>query len=179
MNWLSAVRWEANSGATAAAQAELPAAEYQVKAAFLYKFAGFVEWPDGLMGAANAPLTIGVAGADALTVELQQVVQGRTVNEHPVVVRKLKTGDPLAGIHILFVGRAEASSPRQLQAWVQQRPVLLVTEYEGALEHGSMINFVVVERRVRFEIGLDAAEKNSLRLSSRLLAVAHKVAGSP
>ncbi len=162
------------------AQGELPAAaEYQIKAAFLYKFAGFVEWPEGLLGNAGEPLTIGVAGADLLAAELQQAVQGRTVNERPVAVRKLKAGDPLAGVHILFVGRGEAASPRQLQAWVQLRPVLLVTESEGALEHGSMINFVVVERRVRFEIALDAAEKSSLRLSSRLLAVAYKVVGSP
>lgn len=155
-------------------------AEYQVKAAFLYKFAGYVEWPPGAIGPPEAPFTIGVMGAETLEAELLQVVNGRILNGRNVVVRRLKPGEPLAGVHMLFVGQADATTPSRLQQLRQQRPVLIVTEAEGALERGSMVNFVIVERHVRFEIALETAERSGLRLSSRLLAVASKVsAGAP
>lgn len=156
--------------------------EYQVKAAFVYKFAGYVVWPEGALGSPETPFTIGVVGSDALTDELTQIVGDRQLNERSVSVRKLKVGDSLANVRMLFVGHAAALSASQLQHWTQQRPLLVVTESEGMVEQGgSMINFIVVERRVRFEISLDAVEKSGLRLSSRLLAVAHKVtaAGTP
>ena len=148
--------------------------ESQVKAAFLYKFTGYVEWPEGAFASADAPLNIGVIGADALAAELEQVVAGRKANDRPVLVRRLKPEDSLKGLQIVFIGQ---STPPHLRPWPG---LLVVTESEGALAQGSVINFVLVERRVRFEISLDAAEKNGLRLSSRLLAVAEKViTGTP
>ena len=164
------------------AQTEAPSqgAEYQVKAAFLYKFAGYVQWPDKAAGPPDAPFTFGVAGADALADELAQLVEGRTLTGRTVAVQKLKPGGSLDGVHVLFLGKGDPASISGLRQWVKQRPVLIVTESEGALERGSMINFVLAERRVRFEIALDAAEKGGLRMSSRLLAVAQKVsAGGP
>ena len=164
-------------GACAQCFAQGPAqgAEYQVKAAFLYKFAGYVEWPDGAFESVELPFTFGVLGAEALADELTRVVEGRTLNGRSVAVQRLKLGASLVGVHVLFVGQGSAMPMAPLQQWVQQRPVLVVTESEGALERGSMINFVLAERRVRFEIAPDTAEKNGLRLSSRLLAVAQKV----
>lgn len=172
--WLGVSSW-------CAAQGGGQGAEYQVKAAFLYKFAGYVEWPDEAGGAVDAPFTIAVLGSEPLVEELQQVVRGRTLADRSVAVRRLKLGDSLTGVRVLFLGKAETPPPDQLRQWTHQRPVLVVSESEGALHAGSMINFVIVERRVRFEIALDTAEANGLRLSSRLLAVAQKVlaAGAP
>lgn len=162
------------------AQGSGQGAEYQVKAAFLYKFAGYVEWPKDVIGPAEMPFTIGVLGSEPLAAELLHVVSGRTLSDRSITVRRLRPGESLVGVHVLFLGGGEALSPDQLRHWTQQRPVLVVTESEGALGRGSMINFVIVERRVRFEIALDAAEMSGLRLSSRLLAVAQKVlAGAP
>lgn len=165
------------SGVECRAQAEPAAGEHAVKAAFLYRFAGYVDWPASAFAGAAAPLTIGVVGAEPLRTELQEVVRGRVVADRSVEVRKLAPGEPLAGVHILFLGRAEAGRVGALRSWLQDAPVLIVTEADGALAQGSMINFVVLDRRVRFEIALDAAEKHGLRLSSRLLAVAQKVTG--
>jgi hypothetical protein len=159
----------------AQAQAPSQGAEYQVKAAFLYRFAGYVQWPDGATGPADAPFTFGVLGADALADELAQLVEGRTLNGRPVAVQRLRPSGSLDGVHVLFVGQGDAASVSGLRQWVRQRPLLIVTESEGALERGSMINFVLVERHVRFEIALEAAEKSGLRMSSRLLTVAQKV----
>jgi hypothetical protein len=158
-----------------AQSADEAAAERQIKAAFIYKFAGYVDWPDDALGAPSTPFTIGVLGAEAMAVELTQAVAGRTVQDRAVVVRKLKAGDPLGDVSILFVGQADTPRLKTLLATVPTRPMMVVTEAEGALAQGSTINFLLVDRRVRFEISLASAEKSGLRLSSRLLAVAHKV----
>ena len=154
--------------------------ELRVKAAFLYQFAGYVEWPANASPQPGAPITIAVLGADSLATELSQVVTGRTVGGRAVTVRRVKPGESLTGVHILFIGRAENERLSQLAQASQPRAILTVTETDGALTKGSMINFVLVDRRVRFEVALDSAEKGGLRLSSRLLAVAQLVrSGTP
>ena len=156
--------------------AEDPGAlEQRVKAAFLYQFASYVEWPGQAFAQADTPVTIAVMSADMLAAELKQLVTGRSVGGRPVLVRQVKPGESLAGVHILFIGSSESGRLAQLAQSPKPRPMLTVTESDGALTQGSMINFVIVDRRVRFEVGLDSAEKNGLRLSSRLLAVAQQV----
>ena len=163
-----------------AAQDDAQAVEHQVKAAFLYKFAGYVKWPESADARPDAPFTIGVIGADAIAAELVEAVAGRKLEDRNIAVKRLKAGEPLAGIQILFVGRSEAARLNQLLQAAQPRSILVVTESEGALAQGSVINFVMADRRVRFEISLDSAEKSRLKLSSRLLAVAQQVrTGTP
>jgi hypothetical protein len=156
------------------------ALEHRVKAAFLYKFAGYVDWPAAAFAGADMPITFGVIGSEPLAAELAAVVAGRTINNRNLAVRRLKAGESLAGVHILFVGTAESSRLGQLARSAQPHAVLTVSESDGALDQGSMINFIVSDRRVRFEVALDSAEKSGIRLSSRLLAVAQQVrTGNP
>ncbi|HUF80865.1 MAG TPA: YfiR family protein [Burkholderiales bacterium] len=162
-------------GWSASATEEAPALEHRVKAAFLYQFAGYVEWPPNSFERADTPVTIAVVGAEPLAAELGQMTVGRTVGGRRVSVRQVKAEDSLAGVHILFIGRAESARLSQLARTAQPRSILTVTESDGALEQGGMINFVIVDRRVRFEVALDTVEKGGLRLSSRLLAVAEQV----
>ena len=159
----------------ARAQEDTALAEARVKAAFLYKFVGYIDWPVTAFARPDTPVTIAILGADALAAELSRTVAGRTVNDRPVLVRRLKAEDTLDGVHVLFVGRAESARLPQVAKSAQSRSILTVTESEGALAQGSIINFVLAERRVRFEIALDSAEKSRLKLSSRLLAVAQQV----
>ena len=166
-------------GGSAWAQEDAAQLEVRVKAAFLYKFISYIDWPAASFAKPDTPVTIGVVGADPLAAELAQAVAGRTANDRPVAVRRLKAGESLDGVHILFVGKAENARLAQLAQAAQQRSILTVTESDGALAQGSVINFVVAERRVRFEIALDSAEKSRLRLSSRLLAVAQQVRTGP
>lgn len=149
--------------------------EYQLKAAYLYKFAGYVEWPASALPQGDMPIAIGVIAADELAAELGRLLPGRSINGHPLELRRLKPGDPLTGLHMLFVGRAEAARLKQLLAPAQALPMLTVTESEGALGQGSIINFVQVDRYVRFEIALWPADRGGLKLSARLLAVAQQV----
>jgi hypothetical protein len=164
----------------AAAADDARALEERVKAAYLYRFAEYVEWPESTFARRDAPVTIGVLGSETLADELAQAVVGRTVNDRPVAVKRLKPGEPLTGVHVLFIGKAESARLNQLAQGAQPRSILTVTESDGALARGSVINFVVADRRVRFEISLESAEKSKLKLSSRLLAVAQQVrTGTP
>ncbi len=153
-----------------------PAAlERKVKAAFLYKFLGYTEFPASAFSDANAPLVIGVAGSDELVAELSRIVAGRSVQGRPVHVRSVRDSEAPAGIHLLFVAGADATRVRSVIKSVQPAPVLLVTETESGLQQGSAINFKIVEERVRFDVSLEAAERHNVKLSSRLLTVANHV----
>jgi hypothetical protein len=156
------------------AAAQVASTEVQIKAAFLYKFGGFVEWPAGAFAGAATPFTIGVLGAEAVAAELERITAGRTVQNRPVSVRRVKRGESSAGLHVLFVGREEAARLAETLSAAKSEALLVVTESENALAQGSAINFVA-EDRVRFDVALPAAERGQLRISSRLLAVARKV----
>jgi hypothetical protein len=149
--------------------------ERNVKAAFLYKFLGYVDYPESAMPGAGEPLVIGVLGADNVADELGRITVGRSMNGRPVVVRKLRHGEAPGKVHMLFIGDDDVADMERALASVRQAPVLTVTETGRALRQESVINFRVIDERVRFEVSLDAAEINKLKLSSRLLAVAYKV----
>jgi hypothetical protein len=148
--------------------------ERRVKAAFLYKFLGYAEFPAGAFADAASPVVIGVAGADDLAAELARIVSGRTVNNRPIVVRVLREHELGTPVHLLFLGGADGGRVgRMVRA--AGNALLVVTECEGGLQLGSAINFRVVDERVRFDVALDAAERNGIKLSSRLLTVANRV----
>jgi hypothetical protein len=153
--------------ALAAAQAE-----HEVKAAFLVRFLGFVEWPEGAFARPESPIVIGVLGSDEVLAALQDSTAGRIVQARPVAVRRLKEGEPLNGVHLVFVGRPASSALPRLG---NPPGVLVVAETEGGLDRGATINFVRREGRVRFEVALDSAERQGLRISSRMLSVAQNV----
>ena len=155
------------------AAAQPAVSEAGVKAAYLYKFLAYVEWPATALPAAGAPFVIGVVEADAVHADLVLAVSDRQLNGHPVVARKLGGDDSLDGVHALFIGRG-ASRARWLER-AKGRPLLLVTDAAQGLEGGSMINFVASDGRVRFEASQAAAEGAGLRLSARLLMVAERV----
>ena len=154
--------------------------ERRVKAAFIYKFAGYVEWPDSAFAASDAPITIGVLGDDAMAVELVQAAGGRAIDTHPVTVRRIRDVEGAAGLHVLFVSQAERGRLAALRNAPSQ-PLLIITESDKALDQGSVVNFVISEGRVRFEVALDNAERRNLKLSARLLTVAQfvRMGGAP
>jgi hypothetical protein len=152
--------------------------ESAVKAAFLYKFGSFVEWPAGSFKSPQEPLVIGVLGDEAVAEELEQLAAGRSVEGRPLRLRTLKDGEAPGPVHILFVGSMRQQKLRDLLA-ATPGPVLVVTQQEGALQAGSVINFVADGARVRFDASLASAEVRDLKLSARLLAVARSVEGRP
>jgi hypothetical protein len=144
-----------------------------VKAAFLFNFGSYVEWPADAMDADD--LVIGVVGADSIARELRRLLPGRTVENRRVHARALRPSDSLDDIHILYIGRATEKETTELIERAAQGSVLVITDTPEGMKPGSMINFVIENRRVRFEISPSAAERARLKLSSRLLSVAIRV----
>lgn len=175
---LAAVLWCASAAVLAQTSALRPAgpSEDNVKAAYLLRFLNYVEWPAASLGGADAPFVVGVANDESVLAELQRQAIGRSVNRRPVTVRRVNAGDSLAGLHVLFIGaRNERARQAALLHQVYATPVLAVTESEGALELGSMINFRLVDERLRFEVALEPVKRSGLELNSRLLSVASAV----
>jgi hypothetical protein len=178
-------RWRAIAGrwccmlmllfASSSAWADGGLVERQVKAAYLFKFASFVEWPEGSFASPGAQLTIGVAGNDALAEQLDYVVSGRSINGHSVAVRRVRRGDKLAGIHILFVGGSDRAATADLLEAARSSSVLTVTETPESFALGSMVNFVINDEKVRFEVALRNVNAGHLRISARMLSVATRV----
>jgi hypothetical protein len=159
----------------AAPQALDGVTDVQVKAAYLYKFGAFVEWPAQAFAAPEAPFVIGVAGAEAVAAELERIVAGRSVHGRSVSVRRVGRGDALTGLHVLFVGDRQGALLGKLRESAQPVAVLVVTEAAEGVPKGSAINLVPIDNRLRFDIAPRAAERAQLRISARLLAVARRV----
>jgi len=161
----------------ACAQGELQRAEYQVKAAFLCKFGNYVEWPAQPAAGAETPFGIGAFASDAVFDELTRAAAGQTVNGRRIAVRRLARGEPLDGLAIVFVARSHANLLAETLAAAKGQPILTVSESEQGTAVASIVNFVIVADKVKFDIALPQAEQSNLKISARLLAVARSVAG--
>lgn len=167
-------------GVPALAQADATGLERKIKAAFLYRFLAYTEFPASAFANAAAPLVIGVVDADQLATELGRLVTGRTVKARRIAVKVFREHETPFGVHLLFVGGTDHARVRSVLTSAPAAPMLLVTEAVDGLQQGSVINFKVVDQRVRFDVSLQAAARNSITLSSRLLTVAnHVIKGAP
>lgn len=170
--------WMASPAALAGEAEAAEISQQQVEAAYLYKFGNYVTWPDKAFAAPDSPIVIGVAGSDAVTDDLTTMVVGRNIGGRPVVVKRIREGDPLTDVHILFIGAPGAGDSGALFEASRKRPILVVTEGKDGLDLGGAVSFVIVDERVRFDVSLDAVQANGLKLSSLLLSVAHAVKGA-
>jgi hypothetical protein len=144
-----------------------------VKAAYLFRFASYVEWPEHVRSAPE--FVIGVVGADDVAVHLETLLAGMSVQGKPAKVRRVNSATQLEGVHILYVGARVFRSSRPLRVRAMQKPILIVTDDPAGLDGGGVINFIEVNRNLRFEISVDAAERSSLKIDSALLSVAARV----
>lgn len=175
---LAAMLLFADARAQSSVLPDARSSEAQIKAAFLCKFGNYVEWP-ARDGKHPEAFVIAALTTDAVAEELNQAAAGRTVNGRPIVVRKLAKGGAVDDASIVFVARSHASALAETLAATRGLPILTVTESDEAAGAGAIVNFVVVDERVRFDIALQQAERNSLKISGRLLTLAHKVTGAP
>ena len=162
---------------TGAAADDGAGVEYQVKAAFVCKFGNYIDWPPQALGVAGDPFRIGVLASAAVVDEFRRTAAAASVAGRQIEVRKLARGEAPDGLQMLFVSRAMSAHAAELLAAVQGRPVLTVTELDPGGTTG-MINFVVVEDKVRFDILLPTLAQSGLKISVRLLSVARRVEGA-
>ncbi len=137
----------------------------RVKAAFLYHFTTYVNWPESVL--ADEVFTIAVLGSDAVADELAAFLPGREIQGRPMQVRRVTSVKDLNGAEVLYIG------PRENRRLA--RHLRVVTDDPDGLQNGAMINFRIVDERVRFEISLHSAREAGLELSSRLLSAAMSV----
>jgi hypothetical protein len=150
--------------------------EDAVKAAFLHRFAAYVEWPAS--SEAGAEFVIAVAGADGVHEELERLLSKVTVRQRPARAIVATRPEDVTDASILFIGQHGAARRRALISAASRRHVLVVTDSADGLDAGGAINFVRDGRRVRFEVSLPSAERHGLRIKSDLLSVATRVTAS-
>lgn len=156
------------------------ALERSVKAAFLVKFLAYADYPPKAFADAGAPMVIGIVGDDEMAGELERGVAGRSINGRPLQVRSLRDNEPVTAVHLLFVAGSDCGRLARVLRQSPAGPILVVSECGNGLQTGSIINFKIIEQHVRFDVSLDAADRNNIKLSSRLLSVANHVSkGAP
>jgi hypothetical protein len=158
-------------------RAQVALTEYQVKAAYLFNFLKFVEYPSESFADPLAPIVIGIVGDDPFGSALPQVVTGKTVQGRDLVLRSYRAGEDLRGAHILFISASEKKRLPVILSSLHGSSVLTVSDMEGFLDAGGMVQFLNENGRVRFAINVDATSRARLKLSSKLLSLAKVVGG--
>jgi len=154
------------------------ASEYQVEAAYLYKFAKFAEWPKQSLPSGTS-LVIGVVGGDEEFLDvLRATVAGKTIGTHPVTVRHVSSPDETKACHLVFFRFSDRKRTQNAIAGLHQASVLLVGEEQTFLQQGGMINLVLEHGRIRFKVDPASVDRANLRLSPQLLAMAEADHGS-
>jgi len=152
--------------------------EYDVKAAFLFHFAQFVEWPPDAFKDEHTPLTYCTIGEDAFHGSLDESVRGKRIGNRELRVRHLKEREQIDGCYVLFLSAAQRGRQGEPLASANGHPVLTVGETEHFVQEGGIIGFCLEEKKVRFEINLEAAGRAQLKISAKLLALAKTVLGN-
>jgi hypothetical protein len=143
--------------------------EYEVRAAFLFNFTRFVDWPPST---GSGPFCIGIEGADPFGSALDEAVKGRSARGHAIAVKHFKPGEESAPCQIVFISGTDAKKMRAALGRLQHAAVLTVGEGAGFCHSGGVIAFQVEDNKVRLEINPDAAQRARLQISSKLLTLA-------
>lgn len=171
---------------------DAPSQEYKIKAAFLYNFLKFVDWPTDKKADPNKPITLGIIGKDPFGKAFEPV-KDKKINDREVVIKRFKSvaelkkpgkegeaeldkqSGELKKCHLLFICSSEKDGIEEILAAIKDRPVLTVADTEDFLKSGGIIKFVMEEQKVRFEISDAAAKRSKLQIRSQLLRLAKKV----
>jgi hypothetical protein len=143
--------------------------EYQIKSAFLFNFAMFVEWPERAFAARTSPFVIGVLGENPFHDDLARTVQNKKIDDHPLLVREILLLTEATNCHLLFISASEKKRWPEIFQSLQGTSVLTVSEVDRFTQSGGMINFVLQGTKIRFQINKDAATAAGLKVSSKLM----------
>jgi len=166
--------WLAGNGLVGA-EKSAGVGEYQVKAAYLYNFTKFTDWPASAFASPNAPMVIGIVGEDPFGKTMDDVVSGEIVRDHPLVVKRLRPDEDLRSCHVLFISRSESKQLPALLEKLKGSPVLTAGDTSDFAEQGGMVNFLLDQKTVKLEINQAAVEAAGLQISGKLLKLARIV----
>ena len=149
--------------------------EYDVKAAFLFNFAKFIEWPNSGRQQSKSPFVICVYGDDPFGPSLDSVVKGKTIDDREILTRRVRKIDELRDCQMAFISSSEESRMPAVLAALSGSSVVLIGETAGFAQQGGHIQLVMQDNRVRFLVNVDAAKRSHLQISSKLLSLAQIV----
>jgi hypothetical protein len=170
--------WTLLSSLPAGSLAAVALTEYELEAEFLYHVGWFVEWPATTVQASAPTFIIGVLGANPFGGVLNDVMRGKTIHERPVVIKYYQRVEEAVFSHVLFISTAEELRLAAILAVLGRTSVLTVSDMERFTERGGMIVLRLVDRKVHFDINMDATESVGLKLSSQLLRLAKIIHGT-
>ena len=150
--------------------------EYQIKAAFLFNFAKFVEWPPAAFAEATSPMVIGILGENPFRDDLERTIRGKTINNRPLVIKEFRSPAEATNCHVLFISTSEKQRLPEILKSLHGTSVLTVGETDRFIETGGMINFVAEGNKIRFQINEVAAKSAGLKISSKLSSLASRPA---
>lgn len=145
--------------------------EYQIKAAFLFNFAQFVDWPATAFADDTSPFYIGILGNDPFGAALDQTVQGEAIGNHKIIIERSQQMGDLKNCQMVFISKSEKRRMAEVLSGLNSRPVLTVSEIDGFAERGGGIDFFLEGTKVRFEINPAATQSEGLKVSSQLLSL--------
>lgn len=151
--------------------------EYQIKAAFLFNFGKFVEWPASASDVTTGNFVIGIYGSDPFGDDIDQLMKDERIQQMPIVVRRFTDMKTLDACHILFINLENPQKLRELIDFLDSKSILTVGQNPGFIENGGMITLLVENDQIRFEINKNAIDKSGLFVSSQLLKLARAVKG--
>ena len=149
--------------------------DYDVKAAYLYNFGRFVEWPAKVPVDRSGPFAVCVLGQDPFGPSLDATLAGETIDGKAIVAKRISGTEESGDCQILFLHLADDSRFGKIIAELDKKPILTVSDMPQFIKRGGMIQFVPEEQKVRFEVNLTATQHAGLKLSSELLKVATAV----
>lgn len=151
---------------------ETPPSEYELKAAYLFNFMKFVEWPEEAFAKPDSAMVIGVLGDNPFGRNLEDAVRNKTINGRRLVVKKAVPLAEAHTCHVLFISTSERRRLSEIFETLGTASILTIGETDRFTENGGVINFVVREKKLRFQINREAARKAGLKISSKLLTLA-------
>ena len=152
-----------------------PSIEYQVKAAFVFNFAKFVEWPLDTFKSENAPIVFCVFRHDPFGSALDEIIRGKAINNRAVLARRITELSDLRACQLVFVSSVEYEHLSEVLKSLKGTSALVVGESEGFAERGGGIQFFPEDKKLRFAVNVDAIQRARLTVSSKLLALARIV----
>ena len=149
-----------------------PPSEYQLKAAFLFNFAKFVEWPPVAFATSTSPIVVGILGENPFGDDLERTIRDKSINNRSFVIKEFHSPTEVTNCHVLFISASEKKRLPEILSSLSGTNVLTVSETEDFIASGGMINFVQENNKIRFQINAVAAKKANLKISSKLLSLA-------
>ena len=146
--------------------------EHKLKAAYLFHFLQFAEWPDSVFENEKSPIILAVLGKDPFGKILDETVMSEKIGDHPIIIKRFQSFNQLDFCHVLYIGSSEKYTFRNILKHIGESPVLTISDIDGFSEQGGNISFYLEENKVRFAINMQTLKQADLKVSSKLLRLA-------